>query len=276
MSAAAPERRVLLILGGTGFVGSAVAEVALSQGWQVVSLSRRGRPAPGGPGSRLEGVDWRQGDAANPTQTLRLVKEIRPQGIVHCIGALFDAQSWLRSWNKRGSVSGSEPADKDTYDRITFQTASSALHATVVLARAGLPFAFISAAEAGWGFGEQGCLGSCAGLCAPPWLRRYLRAKRRVEDALLRGIDVPPACRQRSNKVRPIIFRPSIVYSPSQGCRVEVALFKGLSAARIPCVSRPVELSVLARAVVAAVSDEGVSGVQLWRDMEALARRLAQ
>ena len=34
----------LLVLGGTGFVGSTVAKLALDRGYEVVSLSRRGTP----------------------------------------------------------------------------------------------------------------------------------------------------------------------------------------------------------------------------------------
>ena len=38
------EKGKLLVLGGTGFVGSTVAKLALDRGYEVVSLSRRGRP----------------------------------------------------------------------------------------------------------------------------------------------------------------------------------------------------------------------------------------
>jgi NADPH:quinone reductase-like Zn-dependent oxidoreductase len=34
----------LLVLGGTGFVGSTVAKLALDRGYEVVSMSRRGKP----------------------------------------------------------------------------------------------------------------------------------------------------------------------------------------------------------------------------------------
>ena len=59
----------LLVLGGTGFVGSTICRKAVQAGYSVVSVSRRGQP-PGGVssgdgGDELTQVDWRKGDATD-------------------------------------------------------------------------------------------------------------------------------------------------------------------------------------------------------------------
>uniref|UniRef100_A0A2P2KJY7 Uncharacterized protein At1g32220ic isoform X2 n=1 Tax=Rhizophora mucronata TaxID=61149 RepID=A0A2P2KJY7_RHIMU len=53
-----PER--VVVLGGTGFVGSAICKAAVSKGIEVISLSRSGRPTY--PGSWVDQVTWIAGD----------------------------------------------------------------------------------------------------------------------------------------------------------------------------------------------------------------------
>ncbi|KAJ8754315.1 hypothetical protein K2173_002766 [Erythroxylum novogranatense] len=53
-----PER--VVVLGGSGFVGSAICKAAVSKGIEVVSLSRSGRPTY--PGSWVDQVTWMPGD----------------------------------------------------------------------------------------------------------------------------------------------------------------------------------------------------------------------
>jgi predicted alpha/beta hydrolase len=53
----------LLVLGGTGFVGSTVTKLALDRGYEVVSLSRRGQPPTGSSLAGQPKVKWVQGDA---------------------------------------------------------------------------------------------------------------------------------------------------------------------------------------------------------------------
>ncbi|KAK4796897.1 hypothetical protein SAY86_029223 [Trapa natans] len=50
----------VVVLGGSGFVGSAVCKAAISKGIEVVSLSRSGRPTY--PGSWVDQVTWMPGD----------------------------------------------------------------------------------------------------------------------------------------------------------------------------------------------------------------------
>lgn len=59
-SAAVP--RKLVIFGGSGFVGSKACEVAVAQGFKVVSVSRKGRPAHAAAGGWGDQVTWLKAD----------------------------------------------------------------------------------------------------------------------------------------------------------------------------------------------------------------------
>ncbi|OWM64172.1 uncharacterized protein At1g32220, chloroplastic isoform X2 [Punica granatum] len=50
----------VVVLGGSGFVGSAICKAAVSKGIEVISLSRSGRPTS--PGSWADQVTWMPGD----------------------------------------------------------------------------------------------------------------------------------------------------------------------------------------------------------------------
>ncbi|EEF43520.1 conserved hypothetical protein [Ricinus communis] len=50
----------VVVLGGSGFVGSAICKAAVSKGIEVISLSRSGRPTY--PGSWVDQVNWIPGD----------------------------------------------------------------------------------------------------------------------------------------------------------------------------------------------------------------------
>ncbi len=168
------EPRKILLLGGTGFVGGEILKRAVGSGYKVVAVSRRGRPAS----SSLSGdlVDWRSGDATDPSLVKGILGEGNFYGVIHAVGMLFEGES-----NKFASGSGSIPTPGSTYDDVTRKTALNALSAvieTVPPNGEAIPFAFISAAEAKWTF-DAAFEGTPAA-----WLHRYLIAKRAVEDAL--------------------------------------------------------------------------------------------
>ncbi|KAH7668719.1 putative oxidoreductase protein [Dioscorea alata] len=55
-----PEPEKIVVLGGSGFVGTAICKVAVSEGFKVVSLSRSGRPSSSD--SWVDQVTWVEGD----------------------------------------------------------------------------------------------------------------------------------------------------------------------------------------------------------------------
>ena len=161
MQAAGGVKGKLLVLGGTGFVGSTVTKLALDRGYEVVSLSRRGQPAADSSLAGKSQVTWVQGDATKPEDVQRVVADGGFTGIVHAIGMLFEGDL-----NKFASGSGSIPSEGSTYDDITRQTAFNAIDAAV---SSGIKnFGFVSAAEARWDFDDK--------FVNTPveWLHRYV------------------------------------------------------------------------------------------------------
>jgi nucleoside-diphosphate-sugar epimerase len=259
---AAPRGR-LLLLGGSGFVGSAVAERALASGFSVTSLSRRGRPARSDDGwpplGVLDAVDWRSGDATDPETAKAILAEGGFTAVVHAVGMLL-----ANDLNAYASGSGSVPSPGATYDAVTRQTCSAAAAAAAELCVAPPgasgapqppPFVFVSAAEAAW---TQD---------APfEFLRLYLDAKKAVERELAAYSD--------AGTLRATVLRPSLVYTPRRPLALPaVAAFWAANALGVPFIDRPVTVDTLAAAAVRALIDGDVQGVQGWREMEALAAR---
>ena len=67
----------LVVFGGGGFVGSAIAAKAAKQGLKVVSLTRRGtRPEHlGGSGCWSDQVEWAAADATDPSTYAALLQD---------------------------------------------------------------------------------------------------------------------------------------------------------------------------------------------------------
>merc|ERR1712157_688915 len=98
---------------------------------------------------------------------------------------------------------------------------------------------------------------------APEWLKKYLVAKRAVEDRLL-----------NSSAVRPVVMRPSLIWSWDKlDVLPIIPLFNIANALGIPFVDKTVRVETLADAIVAGIEDDSESGVQRYMAMEELARR---
>uniref|UniRef100_A0A7S0QX38 NAD-dependent epimerase/dehydratase domain-containing protein n=1 Tax=Pyramimonas obovata TaxID=1411642 RepID=A0A7S0QX38_9CHLO len=254
-AAEAPSSKKILVLGGTGYVGSEVCRIALSRGYSVVSVSRRGLVEGS---DQLKGVDWRKGDVvADPAIVAHILSEGGFDGVMHAIGMLLESDA-----NKFASGSGSVPTPGSTYDQVTRQTALAAASAFSAAcegtdASSPPPFVFVSAAEAGWTQDPP-----------VPFLVSYLKAKRAVEDELLNNYGA-------SNKFRPVILRPSLVYSMDRTASLPAvgAFFLG-NMLKLPGIDRPVLVETLAKAALKAMEDESVAGVQNFEAMEDLAAAL--
>lgn len=246
-SVVATVKNKVLVLGGTGFVGSKVVENAISTGWEVVSLSRRGTPKRS---LNSDDVTWLAGDASDKDLINDIFLRYGPfDACVHAVGLLLDAESGLSSLNKYASGSGSAPSDIATYDLVTRQTAYSLLD-TIENQKysSPIPLIFISAAEAGWDFE------------APvPWLEKYLIAKRQVETRLL-----------RSNKIRPVIFRPSLVWTWERPQALVSVIPFIIGSKFLSFVDKPVMLESLVNAIIASIKDKSVIGIKTWREIEEL------
>ncbi|GAX13880.1 hypothetical protein FisN_5Lh225 [Fistulifera solaris] len=256
--ATACNKKKLLILGGTGFLGQNICEQALQAGYDVVSLSRRGLPPSGG----VSNVDYRQGDARLKDSVRNILSESSDfAGVVHCIGLLFDDQSGLGSLNVYVSGSGSVPDAASTYETITRQTAFNAIEVATEYAKKNalqqFPFCFTSAAEAGWPHVAGGDL--IENYLAPDFLKRYLMAKRAVEAKLLSS----------EPTLRPIIVRPSLIYSMDRPLSFPPvgAFFVG-NKIGLPFVDRPVTVQNLSNAMVKAIAKDDVKGLLRYQQID--------
>jgi nucleoside-diphosphate-sugar epimerase len=255
----------LLVLGGTGFVGQTICKRASLDGYSVTSLSRRGKPPPDKESSSIGNVDYRTGDARQKETIANILKEGGYDGVVHCIGLLFDDASGLGSYNRFVSGSGSTPDKNSTYDAITRLSASNAIDATMEYAKKKpgkpFPFVFVSCAEAGWP--EVPTFGlPVEKYLAPDFLKRYLLAKRAVEKKLME---------ESQPTLRPVIVRPSLIYTLERPLSYPAvgAFFVG-NKLGIPILDRPVTVQALSNAIVRAISRENVKGVQRYMDIDKL------
>lgn len=262
VTALAPPKKVV-VFGGTGYVGSQVCERLVKKGYQVTGVSRRGaNPKPGN--NYLEQVNWVAGDALKKDDVQKFVTQ--NDAVVHAVGLLFDVDSGLQQLNTIVSGSKSIPGESSTYDNITRQTMFNILDACEspinrLKKKGKMPLAFVSCAEAGWPDVQYGDF--VEQKLAPEWLKRYLVAKRAVEDRL-----------SKSPAVRPVIVRPSLIWDWTKlDVLPVIPVFNLASAIGVPFVDKTVRVETLADAIVAGLEDESVSGVQRYMKMEELAAR---
>lgn len=261
----------ILVIGGSGFLGSEFVRKAALRGHEVVAVSRRGRPAEWIPmeAPRKE-PKWISCDVTQQQEFFHLLSQERKFDVyVHAMGLLFDSSSSLLSLNQYASGSGSKPSDNATYDMVTRQSAFQLMdlalqqHAVdnVMDTNHRPVMIFISAAEAGWTFRSP-----------VAFLERYLIAKRMVEHRLF----------SLQDRLRPLIFRPSLIWSwnKPQGLPVMFSFLLGhilLSRAlRVDnVIDKPVLLAHLVDAMVYAIESEEEVGVKRFHQIEQMAQLMA-
>lgn len=255
------------VFGGTGFVGSAVCSRLVKKGYDVTALSRRGEnPKPDD--ELLSQVNWVKGDATDYETVANAVA--KSDAAVHAIGLLFDVNSGLENLNQIVSGSKSLPGDTSTYDNITRLTMFNVIKAISKKPRMPFtryerfPLCFVSAAEAGWPDMAGGSL--VEEKLAPDWLKRYLIAKRAVEDKLE---DV-----ETSKIIKSAIYRPSLIWDWTKlDVLPVIPVFNIANAVGVPFVDKTVRVETLADAIVQGIEDQSVEGVQRFSEMEQLAKR---
>ena len=157
--------RGLLVVGGSGYLGREVCRKAVSNGWNVVSLSRRGdNPEPDS--AELSKVTWKKGNADDAALLSELCAS--NDAYVHSCAMLFDSESGLANLNALTSGSGSKVADGATYATAIAGTALPLM--TAAEAQGGGPLVFVSAIGAG-----DSLVGNTLDKVAPDFfLARYL------------------------------------------------------------------------------------------------------
>lgn len=134
----------LLVFGGNGFLGKRICQEAVTNGFQVLSLSRSGRaPKPQSSQDRhwIGEVQWEAADVFDPSTYNRYLQDAT--GVVHSLGILLEDESYKvkvknplnKSFDFKSLIPpfGSNPLDKKnpnfTYERMNKESA-------LILARA--------------------------------------------------------------------------------------------------------------------------------------------
>ncbi|KAG6814385.1 hypothetical protein H0H92_010971 [Tricholoma furcatifolium] len=210
-----PTVRRILVVGGNGFIGSAICKAALAKGIQVTSVSSSGLPfrtAKGHEPAWVSKVDWQKGDALHPETFAHLFPQV--DGVVHTLGTLIE-DSTYKKYLKRGDILGlvgilpkgilgdnGNPLEKSTdisrrgsYDVMNRDTALRVCEAFVAsssdasLHNAPRPFVYISAED----------------IFRPIIPARYIETKREAEQGIDALLDGRP-------QYRGVYIRPSLVY----------------------------------------------------------------
>ncbi|CDS00159.1 uncharacterized protein SPSC_00176 [Sporisorium scitamineum] len=88
------QQHTLLVVGGAGFLGSAISKAALARGWRVLSISPSGTPyhTPAGhrpAWSSNPNIEWHAADALDPSSYAHLAD--RATAAVHTVGILLES-----------------------------------------------------------------------------------------------------------------------------------------------------------------------------------------
>ncbi|KAJ7452347.1 mitochondrial protein [Mycena galericulata] len=165
----------LVVVGGNGFIGSAICRSALAHGMQVTSVSSSGRPyqtPKGHTPAWVSKVEWVTGDALRPETFARHLDGAG--GVVHTLGILLEDAGY-----KRAAI------NRDSALRVCEAFLASEPPGSSVR-----PFVFISAAEV-----------------FRPWVpARYIETKRDAETGIAALIAA------HSARFRGVYLRPGLVY----------------------------------------------------------------
>ncbi|OCF70893.1 mitochondrial protein [Kwoniella mangroviensis CBS 8886] len=230
MAASVPK---LLVVGGNGFLGSAICKAAVTKGWEVSSMSSSGKPytTPAGHSPAWSSkVQWAQANAFDPSTYQHLIKD--RTSVVHTLGILLEdtgykssirqgdllglAGSLIKSTNLGGGGNGnplkSEGEKKRGYEGMnrdsaikvldTFLSTSSSSSAPISTPSSkAKQFIYISAADA----------------FRPLIPSRYIETKREAELEIARRCQVyndPERKNGQTEMVKPVIIRPGVMYHP--------------------------------------------------------------
>jgi len=110
----------LLVIGGNGYVGSHVAECALSKGHEVRSFNRSGKPAwqdtPW-----VEKVDWVTGDVFDQEALKKAMDGV--SGVVTAVGA-FGSDEFMEKINGDANIVAADTAKSSGVERFVFISSS--------------------------------------------------------------------------------------------------------------------------------------------------------
>ena len=198
----------LFVVGGNGFVGSAICKAAIARGWNVVSVSSSGRPFRTNKGhapawATSDRISWHAADALEPDTYRELMGPCT--AAVHTVGILLESQykgegstissmvqGLLKGWGLAPRGNPLDPQSGPTYERMNRDAAVAVAQTFSATHRTGdAPFVMISASD----------------ILQPIISARYTETKREAEAQITELAHENPA-------LRPIFFRSGLMYHP--------------------------------------------------------------
>lgn len=210
--------RKVLVVGGNGFVGSAVCKAALAHGMGVTSISASGKPyrtPKGHTPDWVEKVEWRKADAMNADTYADILPGVN--AVVHTIGTLLDNTQRNKQFHDKDfiglfkSITGINPVEArhlGAYDKLNRDTAIRMCEAFIASTPApGIthvrPFVFVSAED----FHRP--------MISVRYMETKMEAERRIDEMTK---DHP--------QYRAVHVRPSMIYDPdTRPMTIPVGLF---------------------------------------------------
>ncbi|KZP19468.1 NAD(P)-binding protein [Athelia psychrophila] len=206
----------ILVVGGNGFIGSAVCKAALARGMDVTSISSSGAPyrTPAGHTPAWAAhVAWTQADALRPATYAHLLP--RADAVVHTLGTLLPDPGAYKRAVRAGSVvgllgamvggGGGNPlqqggAGGSAYEVLNRDAALRVCEAFVAEGR--------DAEREGQGERERAFVYiSAEDIFRPLISARYIETKREAEQGIQALVRAHPG-------YRGVFIRPSLVYHP--------------------------------------------------------------
>lgn len=236
----APKTKSVVVLGGNGFVGSAVCRSLLDKGAKVVSVNRSGPPSSDE--SWTKGVTWIRADVFDEDSWIDCLEGV--DAVVSCIGGFGTVADMERVCGD-ATVNSVETAKKRSVPK----------------------FVFVSVLD--YNIPEE--LKKRTG---------YFSGKKRAEEAVLSqypdtGVVVRPGFIYGDRKVGDVVLPLGVVGKPVEDLLKKLPKNAGELLKRLPAsdlaFAPPISLEVVANAIAKAVYEPEVTGVLELEDMERLA-----
>lgn len=217
--------RSLFIVGGSGFLGSAICKEAIQSGWKVTSLSRHGCPPRLASYSWSKKITWLKGNVHDPSSYEHRLEQDDINTVIHSMGLLFEIP-----FMKSGSISYQKTYKHENRDSL------------ITLSSTCSKFPLIK---------SFGYVSACHQI--PPFLPKgYISSKIEAEKALL------------ASRFESYIFRPGMMYSSTKPAVAlyAIAMNTLLNLPKVeslfPWMTRPLSVELVAKAITMAMSKESL------------------
>ncbi|KAI9144519.1 hypothetical protein BKA69DRAFT_1122359 [Paraphysoderma sedebokerense] len=258
------------VVGGTGFLGFHICRQAISRGFEVVSISRKGEPinfyTPNNiRPSWVDKVSWISADSFDPTSYQQQLTSCH--SVIHSVGTLFESSAYKHIANSRSisdfisssagfateMMRGRQHTGEVSYERMNHDTALVVANTFIAsrneyntskpLSIPSSAFIYLSASAI---LPER--------ILSMIGISRYVSSKREAEELISHMV-------AESEELRFVSLRPGLMYSPARPVTIPVAGVNSFARAvaslplpiRLPSPPPPLDVHTVADAAVSAI-----------------------